>query len=366
MAEGRAGDLAQAVAEAGLDQLIVGDLVRPGDSGPDAIADARWLTGFSGSSALAIVGPGAHVFITDFRYAERAKREVRNGFEQVILAGRMLAGLAERLHGRVGYDDSKTSVACLHGLQEATGEDVELVPAPGLVAKLRRTKEAEEIDAMRSASHIADETYEWLCRQGFAGKTEREMALSAEIHMRELGAEGASFPPIVAAGSHSAIPHHDPLDRVIEQGELVLIDMGAVVDGYSSDCTRTFAVGEPGEKEREIYELVTAAQLAGLDAVRPGVSGQEADAASREPIDGAGYGERYGHGLGHGVGLEIHEKPRLGKASEDVLQVGDAVTVEPGVYLPGEFGVRIEDLVIVGESEPEILTEFSKELRVVS
>ena len=146
----------------------------------------------------------------------------------------------------------------------------------------------------------------------------------------------------------------------------MIIDMGAMVGGYCSDCTRTLAVGEVGEKEREVYELVRAAQQAGLEAVRAGVGGKDADAASREPIDAAGYGERYGHGLGHGVGLEVHEAPRLSKTSEDTLEAGDAVTVEPGIYLPGEFGVRIEDLVIVTEDAPNILTHFTKDLRVVS
>jgi Xaa-Pro aminopeptidase len=306
------------------------------------------------------------VFIPDFRYAERAERQVQNGFERVILSGRMLPGLAERLHGRVGYDDSKTSVATLRRLQEEVGDGVELVPAPGLVSKLRRHKSPREVEAMRAASHLADEVYEFLCERGFAGRTEREVAVAAEIRMRELGAEAPSFPPIVAAGAHAAIPHHEALDDTIGETDVVLIDMGAIVDGYCSDCTRTFAVGEPSEKFREVYELVLSAQLAGLDAIKPGVSGKDADATSRDPIDAAGYGELYGHGLGHGVGLEVHETPRLGKTSEDTLEVDDAVTVEPGVYLQGEFGVRIEDLVIVTDDGPDILTEFSKELRVVS
>ncbi len=358
----RAEKLSAAVADAGLDQLIVGDLVRPGDSGPDAIADARWLTGFSGTSALAVVGATERLFITDFRYAERVGSEVANGFEPVILSGRMLAGLAKRLRGRVGYDDSQTSVANLRKLADEVEEGVELVPAPGLVTKLRRHKTAKEVEAMAAAAKIADEVYGWLHERGFAGRTEREVALAAEVRMRELGAEGPSFRPIVAAGSNAAIPHHDVSERMIEAGEMLLIDMGAIVDGYCSDCTRTFAVGDVGEKEREVFELVKAAQQAGLDAVRIGVEGKDADAASREPIDEAGYGELYGHGLGHGVGLEVHEAPRLGKASEDTLEAADAVTVEPGIYLPGEFGVRIEDLVIVTDSGPRILTRFTKDL----
>jgi Xaa-Pro aminopeptidase len=170
----------------------------------------------------------------------------------------------------------------------------------------------------------------------------------------------------VAAGENSALPHHESSDRRIEAGEVLLIDMGAIVDGYCSDCTRTFSVGEPDEKVRKVYELVKFAQQAGLDAVRVGADGKEVDAIAREPIDSAGYGELYGHGLGHGVGLEVHEAPRLAKTSEDTLEAGDAVTVEPGIYLPGEFGVRIEDLVIVTDDGPQILTHFTKDLLTVA
>jgi len=366
VADERADRLAGAVAEAGLDQLIVGDLVRPGDSGPDAIADARWLTGFSGSSALALVGADEQVFITDFRYAERAESEVTGDFERVIATGRMLPALAARLHGRVGFDDTQTSVATLRKLEGELLGGVELVAVAGLVGSLRRRKDEQEAGSMAAAAKIADEVYEWLCERGFAGRTEREVALAAEDRMRDLGADGPSFPPIVAAGANAAIPHHDASERTIAAGELVLIDMGAKVNGYCSDCTRTLAVGEVGAKEREVYELVKSSQQTGLDAVRAGVAGKEADAASRKPIDAAGYGEHYGHGLGHGVGLEVHEAPRLTKTSDDILEAGDAVTVEPGIYLPGELGVRIEDLVIVSEDGANVLTHFTKDLRVVN
>ncbi len=361
----RAERLAELVSEQGLDCLIVGDLVRPGDSGPDAIADVRWLTGFSGTSGLAIVGPEERIFLSDFRYAERVEREVDSGFERSTGSTRLVPEAAKRLHGRVGYDDARTSVRTLESLRDAVPEGVELVATGGLVGRLRRVKDTDEVEAMAEATRIADEVYEWLCERGFVGRTEAEVALAAEFRMRELGADGPSFPAIVAAGANSAIPHHEASDRQISAGEPLLIDMGAKVRGYCSDGTRTFAIGEVDTEFREVYELVREAQEAGLRAVRAGVDGKDADAAARSVIDDGGEGERFGHGLGHGVGLEVHEPPRLAKASEDRLEAGNAVTVEPGVYLPGRFGVRIEDLVIVTDDGSRNLSGFAKDLRVV-
>jgi len=362
----RAARLAELVAESGLDGLLVGDLVRPGDSGPDAIANVRWLTGFSGTSGLALVGSDERLFFTDFRYVERAAREVDSGFERVRIEHQLVPETAARLRGRVGFDDAQTSVKSLERLREAAPEGVELVPAGGLVERLRRAKDEGEVEAMATAARIADEVYEWLRDRGFEGRTEAEVALAAEVRMRELGAAGASFPPIVAAAENSAVPHHEASDRVIGPGELLLIDMGAKVDGYCSDCTRTFAVGEVSEEEREAYRLVLEAQEAALRAVGSGVGGREADAVARDLLSEAGFGERFGHGLGHGVGLEIHEVPRLGRRSDDILAPGDAVTIEPGVYLPGRFGIRIEDLVIVGaDGDVRNLSGFTKALLTV-
>lgn len=360
----RADRLAELIAEAGLDALVVGDLVRPGDSGPDAMANVRWLTGFSGTSGMAIVGPGRREFITDFRYTERAEHEVAPEFERVKVEGRLLPALAERLRGRVGFDDATTSVRSLGKLEEALGEGTELVATAGLVERLRRRKEPAEIEAIAAASCLADEIFEWIAGRGLSGRTEREVAMAAEARMRESGA-APSFPTIVASGPNGALPHAEPGARRIGAGELVVIDMGVKLDGYCSDGTRTLASGEVGAAEREAYELVRRAQEAGLESLRPGLDAAAADAAARDPIEAAGHGEHYGHGLGHGVGLEVHEAPRLGKTSEDVLAAGDVVTVEPGVYLPGRFGVRIEDLVVVGESGTRNLSSTPKELRVV-
>lgn len=360
----RAERLAAAVADRDLDALIVGDLVRPGDSGADAIANIRWLTGFTGTSGLALVGPEERTFLTDFRYTERAAYEVAGEFERVTIEGRLVVELAKRLRGRVGFDDVATSVHWQRRLETEIGDDVELVPAGGMVEELRRTKDADEIAAIAEASRLADEVFEWIAERGLAGRTERGVALAAEGRMRELGAE-PSFPAIVAAGPNGARPHAEPGAREIGPAELVVIDMGAKLHGYCSDGTRTFASGEVGADEREVYELVLAAQLASLEAVRPGVGGADADAVSREPIAAAGHAEHYGHGLGHGVGIEVHEAPRLGKTSEDTLAVGDVVTVEPGVYLPGRFGVRIEDLVVIEAEGIRNLSGTAKELRVV-
>jgi Xaa-Pro aminopeptidase len=345
--------------------LLVGDLVRPGDSGRDAIANLRWLTGFSGTSGLAIVGPEERVFITDFRYVERAAREVFREFERMTAERELLPTAVPRLQGRVGCDDAHTSVKNLRRLEELALEGVELVPARGLVERLRRHKDEAELRAIGEAARLADQAYEWVFERGVVGRTEREIMLAAHQRMRELGAEDPSFPAIVAAGENSALPHHDSSEREVRAGELLLIDMGAIVDGYCSDCTRTVATGAVDGEAREVYELVRSAQQAALDAIRAGVPARDADAVARDPIDAAGHGERFGHGLGHGVGLEVHEAPRLSKRSDQTLDPGDVVTVEPGVYLAGRFGVRIEDLVTVTDDGCRNFSGFTKELLIV-
>ena len=357
----RADRLAEVVAERELDLYVVGDLVTPGESGRDAIADVFWLTGFSGTSGVCVVGPDRRDFLTDFRYTERAEREVAAEFDRVTVDRQLVPALAERLRGRVGYDDGHTSVRILGRLEEGLPAGAELVAAHGLVEPLRRRKDARELHAITEAAKLADQVYGWLLEAGLEGRTERQVARAAEGRIRELGAEPA-FPPIVAAGENGAIGHHDASEREILAGELVVIDMGALFDGYCSDCTRTVAAGEPGGEEREVYELVAEAQEAGLAAIRAGSGCREADAAARQIIDAAGYGERFGHGLGHGVGIQVHEVPTLNKRSEQTLEEGDVVTVEPGVYLPGRFGVRIEDLVAVTDAGCTVLTHFGKEL----
>jgi Xaa-Pro aminopeptidase len=245
-------------------------------------------------------------------------------------------------------------------------DGVELVPAGGAVEELRVVKDAGEVEKIRAAAALIDGVLQAVVDRGMVGRTERDVALFIEREARERGAEGLSFPSIVAAGAHGALPHAVPRDVAIEPNTLVVIDTGAIVDGYCSDCTRTFATGELSDAAREVYDLVLRAQLASLDAIHAGVGGKAVDTVARDLIAEAGHGDRFGHGLGHGVGLEIHEGPRLSQsADESPLAAGSVVTVEPGVYLPGEFGVRIEDLVVVTDDGVDNLTGFTKELVTV-
>ena len=355
--------LVESVGESELDQLLVGDLVNPGDSSREAQADVFWLSGFTGTSALCVISADERLFLTDFRYVERAEREVGAALERAQVEGQLIADVAKRLRGRVGFDASNTSVAALRKLEEAAPEGVELIAAERLVSRLRRRKDADELQRIAEAAKLADEVYEWTLERGLVGRTEREVRLAAEQRMRELGADDPSFPAIVAAGENAALPHHEASDREIRGGELVIIDMGALVDGYCSDCTRTFATGELDDEREAAYELVRVAQAAGLESIAPGVGGRDADAVARERIEAGGLGEHFGHGLGHGVGIEVHEAPRLAKTSEDTLVEGDVVTVEPGVYLRGRFGIRIEDLVAVTGDGSRNLSSLSKDLR---
>jgi Xaa-Pro aminopeptidase len=360
--DSRADQLVDAAVAEGLDALLVGDLVRPGDSDRDAIADVTWLTGFTGTSGLAAIGPEIRTFVTDFRYLERAEALLPASFELVRAEQSLVEALGPRLRGRVGLDPRATSLRERRRLGEAVGGDVELVEVEGLVERLRRVKDELEIEAIAAASELTGQVYRELEEAGLEGRSEAEVALWAERRMRELGAGAPAFPPIVAAGANGSLPHAEPGEHRVAAGELVVVDLGAVLDGYCSDCTRTYACGKPGAEEREVYELVLAAQRAALEAIVPGAGGRAVDAVARERIEAAGYGERFGHGTGHGVGISVHEPPRLSRRSEDELVVGDVVTVEPGVYLPGRFGVRIEDLVVVTGEGVRNLSGVGKEL----
>ena len=360
MSDARAQRLAAAVAARELDALLVTEPV-----------NLRYVTGFTGTNGLAVVGAGAdgaRAFVTDFRYVERAAEEVE-GFEQ-RRGGRELfddvaGALPEKRPLRLGFDDAALSVRRHRELGAALGEEVELVAAGGMVEDLRRVKEPDELDRVRAAAALADEAFTAMLERGLTGRTEHAVALDLEDEMRHRGARAPSFPSIVAGGAHGALPHAEPRDVEIPAGTLVVIDFGAVVDGYCSDCTRTVATGELDGEAAEVYALVLRAQRAGLDAVRAGPSGREVDAAARGPIEEAGRGDEFGHGLGHGVGLEVHEAPRLAKSDESPLEAGNVVTVEPGVYLPGRFGVRIEDLVVVTDDGAEILSSICKDLITV-
>jgi Xaa-Pro aminopeptidase len=349
----RADRLVELIAERELDQLFVSDLT-----------NVRYLSGFTGTNGACLLGADQRIFFTDFRYTERAESEVGEEWERPEAERELVPQIVARMSGKVGFEDAKLSVRQLARLEAAAGEDVDLVPAGDPVEQLRAVKEPEEIERMTAASELADDVFRWVAERGLAGRTERDVARACEARIRELGAE-PSFPPIIAAGENGAIPHAEAGEREIGSGELIVFDMGAELDGYCSDGTRTFATGEPGDEAREVYDLVLAAQLAALGAIRAGVSGREVDAVAREMIAEAGHGDHFGHGLGHGVGLELHEAPRLATTSEDELSEGNAVTVEPGIYLPGRFGVRIEDLVVLSGDGYRNLSGTSKELQIV-
>jgi Xaa-Pro aminopeptidase len=357
----RADRLADLVAERGLDALLV-----------TGIINVRWLTGFTGSSALALVGAGpdgVRIFLTDFRYLTQAAEQVPEAWAKDI-AQELLPAVGERLPEgdalRLGFDDAALSVRDHAKLAKSVREGVELVAAGGAVEELRAIKDETELQAIRAAARLADTALEEVLERGLAGRTERDVAFDLELTMRRLGAQAVSFPPIVAGGAHGALPHAEPRDVAIEPGQLVVVDWGAQLDGYASDCTRTFATGELDPRDAEVYELVRHAQEEALAALRPGLTGREVDAVARVIIDAAGHAEHFGHGLGHGVGLEVHEGPRLSKRSDDRLAAGQVVTVEPGVYVPGAMGVRIEDLVAVTEDGHEVLSSLPKELRIVA
>jgi Xaa-Pro aminopeptidase len=352
----RAENLNASLPDAGVDAILITNLV-----------NVRYLTGFTGSNGAALIGPTVRAFATDFRYVEQAAEEVDPSFDRRPASPDLLEAARGALPEgelRLGFEEANLSVREHGRLREKMPERVELVGTSGLVERLRAVKEPGEVAAMRAAAALADEAFEALLEQGLLGRTERELATALEFEMRRRGATRASFDPIVAGGPHGALPHATPRDTQVRTGQLVVIDWGSQLDGYCSDCTRTVAAGPVSDKGAEVYRVVLDAQLAGLQATTAGASGREVDAVARRAIGAAGYGDYFGHGLGHGVGLEVHEEPRLGQRSDSVLAPGNAVTVEPGVYLPGELGVRIEDLVVVTATGHEILTGLAKTLTV--
>jgi Xaa-Pro aminopeptidase len=325
-----------------------------------APANVQYLTGFESSNAAVLVEHERVRLLTDFRYAERA-REL-DGVEVEETKRYLYSDIPDRLPARVAFEADALTYANYEFLRDG---GIELVPRRGLVESLRAAKEPEELDAIRRATEVTNRTYERLAEERFSGRTEKELVWVMHQLFHECGADDLAFEIDIAAGPTAASPHAVPGDRVVEEGELVLVDAGAKLDGYCSDCTRTFAVGEVSESLREVYDVVLRAQQAGVDAVRAGADGRDVDAAARAVIADAGYGENFGHGLGHGIGLLVHEAPVLRPESQDVLAAGNAVTVEPGIYLSGVCGVRIEDLVVVTDDDCDVLTTFPKELVTV-
>ena len=321
-------------------------------------ANVRYLSGLDSSNAALLVEPERVQLFTDFRYAESARAV--EGAELVDAKRDLFQTLSELLSGRIGFEAS--SLTYEHYSRLHAG-GIELVPRYGFVEALRAVKDERELDAIRRAAAITNLAFERFADEGrLIGQTERDLAWRMEQLLRDGHSESVSFPVAVASGPNAAKPHTDPGAKRVEPGETVIVDAGCVVDGYCSDCTRTFATGPLSDELRRAYEVCLDAQLAGLSAVRPGASGPGVDAEARDRIEAAGFGEAFGHGLGHGVGLLVHEDPRLARESRSTLAVGNVVTVEPGIYLTGRGGIRIEDLVVVTGGEPEILTSFTKDL----
>jgi Xaa-Pro aminopeptidase len=344
------------LAGAGADLLLVTDLT-----------NVRYLTGFTGTNGMAVLGPGLRRFVTDFRYVERAAQEVLEfdrergpqDFWQALADGWPDGEL------RLGFEDQHVSVRQHARLREVVPDRIELVAAGGLVEEERALKDADELERIRAAAELADAALQVVLERGVVSRTEAEVAFDLETEMRRRGAQAPSFPSIVASAEHGALPHAEPRDVVIAPDTLLTIDWGARLDGYCSDCTRTFATGELPEDLAELYATVLQAQETALAAVRPGPRGREVDAVARDIIDAAGHAEHFGHGLGHGVGLEVHEAPRLARTGETALAAGHVVTVEPGIYVPGRSGARIEDLVAVTQDGHDVLSTLPKTLTIV-
>ena len=344
--------------------------VHMGDLGVDALlihgaANRRYLSGFTGSTGILVIGPECRTLVTDFRYTIQACEQAA-GFK-VIESVDLLADLSREVAAldavRVGVEAEHLSYSEFQKLQARLAgleRPVALEPLERTVERLRSVKDMAEVAIIRKAIDLADEAMTRAADWIQPGVTERELSGRLDAAMRELGSERSAFDTIVAAGPNGAMAHHSPGDRPIGEGEPVIVDMGAVVEGYCSDITRTFVAGRADETFRRVYGLVLDAQLTAEDGLQPGMSALEADSLARDSISAAGHRDDFGHGTGHGVGLEIHEAPRLSMRSEDILLPGMVTSVEPGVYLRGWGGVRIEDLVLIQDSGAEVLTQAPK------
>lgn len=328
----------------------------------------RYLTGFTGSSGYVLITGHKAYLITDFRYMVQAAHQA-SGFEIVEHAANVIDTVKQLLNDnkidKLAFEQDHVVYATFRSYEEELAP-VKLQPVSGLVEELRMFKDEQELALMKQAADLADQTFMHMLTVLKPGVTELEMALEMEIFMRKNGAASSSFDTIVASGERSALPHGVASERVIGSNEFVKMDFGALMmNGYCSDITRTVVMGEPTAKHREIYDIVLEAQLHALDQLRPGMTGREADALCRDIISRYGYGDQFGHSTGHGLGMEVHEAPRLSKLSDTILEPGMVVTVEPGIYIPGFGGVRIEDDVVITESGMRRLTESSKEFTII-
>ncbi|MDP8910437.1 MAG: Xaa-Pro peptidase family protein [Actinomycetota bacterium] len=320
-----------------------------------------YLTGFQSSNAVLLVERGRTRLFTDFRYAEAARRVAQVEFVETPRA--ILPELAERLSGRIAFEADSLTYA---GYETLRAGGLELVPRSGVVEALRAVKGDDELAAIREAAAITSRAFERLSSEPFVGRSERELAWRMEVLLREEGAEEVAFDVVVGAGANGATPHARPGDTAVERGQTVVVDAAARIRGYQSDCTRTFATGDIPVRLRSAYDVCLDAQAAGLASARAGMTGRGLDAVARERIDATDFAGAFGHGLGHGLGLELHEAPVARPESTDVLEPRNVLTIEPGIYVPGLGGIRIEDLVVIRSAGgPEVLTTFTKELVTV-
>lgn len=353
---GRADRVRAAAADTGCDALLVTNLV-----------NIRYLTGFTGSAGLVWLGPDELVLVTDRRYSEQSEAETSQAGVDVRIEitndvpKEILAAAADA--GRIGLEAASVSWADQRQYAEWFN-NADLVPTTGVVEQCRQFKDDGEIDRMAAAATIADEALAEVRPMLVDSPSEKEVALALDTAFRRRGAEKSAFTTIVASGPNAALPHKRPSDRPIGAGELVIVDMGAVVDGYRSDMTRTMAVGEPDPEARKVFDTVRDAQRLGVEQVAPGRPISEVDKACRDRIEADGWADAFVHGTGHGVGLDIHEQPWVRGTAEELLEVGHVITVEPGVYLPGLCGARVEDTVVITEDGVRRLTCSPKTLAV--
>jgi Xaa-Pro aminopeptidase len=342
----------------GIDALVISDLT-----------NVRWAVGYTGTSGLVAILPDEAYFVTDFRYQDQAAQEVRGGYDIHIADKGLWQGVARLLKKagatRIGFEAEHISVAMLEDIQKLI-KPSSAISTRRVVEDLRLRKDADEVAIMQKAVDIIDECFVHICTFLKPGVREIEVADELLFQMRKRGASGASFTTIVASGARGALPHGIASEKVIEAGDMVTIDMGALYNGYCSDFTRTVCIGKPTREQQKIYELVWIAQTAASAALRPGLSCKEADAVAREIITDAGYGDAFGHGLGHGVGLDIHEQPRLSRLGLGKLAPGMVVTNEPGIYISGWGGVRIEDMLLITEDGAKTMTRAKKPRKLLA
>ena len=346
--------VAARLEDLGVDAFLVTDL-----------ANTRYLTGFTGSNGQLLIGRSFELFLTDGRYEEQARRElpdVDRSASDRSYRGAVKERCASSSVARLGVEAHSMTLAEHNRLGEALGDDVELVAAEDVVEDGRRVKDDEERELIRRAQAATDAAFVGILDRFALGVSEGWIARELERLMLDAGADGLAFDPIVAFGENAAEPHHEPGHRVLEEGDVIKLDIGALVEGYHADMTRTIAFGQPTAELQKVHDIVRQAQQAAIDVVRAGITGVEVDAAARFVITEAGYGGGFVHGLGHGVGLQIHEQPWLGTTRTNELPAGSVVTIEPGVYLPGIGGVRIEDMVEVRDDGCAVVGVSTREL----